>query len=137
HGAASASVTPSVQASVYGTASLGFFPVEVGVGANLTLINDSLPITAGAHLAPNYFTAPPSWGVKWDFDITNKLTLLSGHLYVYASIDYWFGSSTWKNTIFSWPGSAINKTLFSDSGWAPIGVPLPQLSSLIPPSVAA
>jgi hypothetical protein len=137
-GGASASVTPSVKAQTYGMAGIGdgFF-VEVGVGANLTLVDDSLPITATAQLSPNNFAVPPAWGVKWDFDITNKLNLLSGNIFLYATIDWWFGSDTWKTTIFSWPGFQINNTLFHDGGWTSIGIPLPQLSTLDPGSVSA
>jgi hypothetical protein len=137
HGAASASITPSVESDLYATAALDFEFVDVGVGTNLTLINDSLPIAATARLAPNYFTPIPSWGVKWDFNITNKMRLLSGNLYLFATLNWWFGSDTWKTTIFSWPGFTINNTLYNDSGWTPIGVFLPQLTSLNPPSVTA
>jgi hypothetical protein len=97
HGAASASVTPSVEGDLYATAALDFDFVDVGVGVNLTLISDSLPIAASARLAPNYFTPTPSWGVKWDFNITNKMTLLNGNLYLFATLNWWFGSDTWKD----------------------------------------
>jgi hypothetical protein len=137
-GGAFASLTPSVKADTYGTAGIGdgFF-VEVGVGANLTLVDDKLPISWALQLTPNYFATPPAWGVKFDYDITNRLNLLSGNIFLYATLDWWFGKEEWKTTVFSWPGFQFNKTLFHDGGWISVGPPLPQLSSLSPASVLA
>ena len=65
-----ASLNPSVKADTYAMAGLGdgYF-VEVGVGANLTLVEDKLPITWALQLSPNFFATPPGWGVKFDYDI--------------------------------------------------------------------
>jgi probable HAF family extracellular repeat protein len=136
-GAAFASLTPAVSGAVYVKAQVDFFVADVGVGANLTLINDSFPMGVTATLAPNYFTSPPAWGVKWGFNIANKLNLLNGNIFLYADIRFLFFKESWKTTIFSWPGITTNSTLFNDTGWVPIGVPLPYLSSLSPPSVIA
>jgi hypothetical protein len=73
--------------------------ILVGVWRRLLFASGifTLPSVVWAQAGPDdptarlYFAVPPSWGVKWDFDITNKLTLLSGDIFVYASIDYWFG----------------------------------------------
>jgi hypothetical protein len=75
-GVASASLTPGVSGSVYVEAAIQFFVADVGVGASLTLINDNLPIGVTATLAPDYFTSPPEWGVKWGFNITGLTTRL-------------------------------------------------------------
>lgn len=136
-GVVSASLTPAVSGSVYITAEVEFFLADVGVGANLTLINDSLPIGVTATLAPSFFASPPGWGVKWGFNLTNKLTLLSGNLFLYVDLNLPFFDHSWQTTIFSWPGTSINTTLFNDTGFVPIGVPLPYLSSLSPSSVTA
>jgi hypothetical protein len=65
------------------------------------------------------------------------MTLLSGNLYLYADVDLIFKDFSWQTTIFSWPGTTINTTLYNQTGWVPIGVPLPYLTSLSPPSVTA
>lgn len=90
-----------------------------------------------ATLAPNYFTSPPGWGVKWGYNVANNLTPLSGNLCLYADVNLVFWKKHWEYPIFSWPGFRFNKTLYNDSGSAPIGVPLPYLSSVSPPSVTA
>src|SRR5262249_37741490 len=65
----------------------------------------------------------------------NKLTLLSGNIFLYVDLNLPFFDHSWQTTIFSWPGRSINTTLFNDTGWVPIGIPLPSLSSLSPSSV--
>ncbi len=62
---------------------------------------------------------------------------MSGNFFLYADVDLIFRNFHWRNTLFSWPGINVNNTLFSDSGWISVGVPLPQLTSLSPPSVNA
>ena len=136
-GVTSVTLTPSVSGAVYLEGQIDLFVVDVGVGANLTLISDSMPMEVTATLAANYFASPPAWGVKWGFYINNNLTLLSGSLYLYADVNVVFWKHRWQNTIFSWPGFTFNDRLYNDSGWVPIGVSLPQLSTLTPPSVVA
>ncbi len=63
-GVATASLTPAVSGGVYATAEVDFLLADVGVGVNLTLINDNLPMAASATLAPNYSAVPPSWGLN-------------------------------------------------------------------------
>lgn len=104
-------VAPFVKSSAYGQIGggidLGIAAVDVGVGAHLTLLNDTL--TIGANV-----------GIGWlfgfylcdDFYIDNALNALSGNVYFYVHESEVFGLFNQEQdfTVFNWGGIQDNST---------------------------
>ena len=103
-------VDPYVRSSVYAQAGVGvggdWLGLSAGVGANMTLLNNDLEISGEAGVY--WFFA---FGLKEKLVVHNKLEMLSGRVYAFATFghpcfpDVWNACpSTVTVDLFNWPG---------------------------------
>lgn len=117
------SVVPSFKTSIYAQAgvevNLIVASAEGGLGAELTLIDYELDISAGVSPSlvnigdDSYYSAVTPILVK------HSLNTLSGRVYGYAKVGYWLPFKTrektiWKDDLFKWNGFTDSRTLLSE-----------------------
>ncbi len=123
----SSEITPYARIEVYAEAAIDAWIIKVGVGCALTLINADLTITANVgykgHSDEKLAEAQPY--LEGHLEVKNKITMLSGRVYIFLEIFYLFGRSRWDWEIFAWKGLELpgkhlvyvnkRKNLFSGS----------------------
>ena len=100
---AQARFVPYLETKAYGQAGLNVWvlvDIEAGVGCSLTLVNDYLTLSAIAGIG---FDQPQPY-FYYELYGQNTIDALSGEIYAYVTVDYYFDSDTWKWNIFSWKG---------------------------------
>ncbi|HLO98636.1 MAG TPA: hypothetical protein VK171_08585 [Fimbriimonas sp.] len=117
------SVVPSFKTSIYAQAgvevNLIVAAAEGGLGAELTLIDYEIDISAGVSPSvvnvgdDSYYSAVTPVLVK------HSLNTLSGRVYGYAKVSYWLPFKTrektiWKDDLFKWSGFTDSRTLLSE-----------------------
>lgn len=117
------SIVPSFNTAIYAQAgvevNLLVVSAEGGLGAELTLIDYELDISAG--VTPSIVNINDDSYVSAVTPILVKHTLntLSGKVYGYAKIEYWVPFKThekmlWKGDLFKWSGFTDSRTLLSE-----------------------
>jgi hypothetical protein len=112
-------VDPYVHSSVYAQAGIGiggdWLGISAGVGANMTLLNNDMEISAEAGIY--WFFA---FGLKEKLVVHNKLEMLSGRVYAFATFghpcfpDVWNACpSTITVDLFNWPGLKLEGDLLA------------------------
>ena len=105
-------VTPFVDAKVYVKVGVDLFLVSGGAGGEVTLIKDELNI--GAELDVNFDpTRGPS--LTEHFYAKNEMTILSGKIFVWAKVNYLFGSKEWHYDLWNFKGIQSHGYLFNES----------------------
>ena len=110
-------IRPFVNVSAYGEAGYSLIVFGAGVGAQLTFLDYSLPVTVG--LRPTYLWFLGKWALETYIWVSHDVHVLSGKVYAYAyAYVPKFGIPPWKkvtftHTFFKWNGFHENKTLLS------------------------
>jgi hypothetical protein len=106
----SASVSPYVDTKAYAQCGVDLLIVSAGAGAELTLLKDTLTLSADFNLNMDNAATGPVFNAT--FTGTNAIDALSGNVYVYASVDLLLWSDSWKWDLFSWDGLHDDGYLF-------------------------
>jgi len=107
-------ISPYINASAYGEVGASYKIVSVGIGANLVLIDDTLDLNGKLQLIPKQSQQEYSYFL-YTVEGTNKMTLLSGSLYVWGEIDLLFGSKKFEIEFYNFDGYNFDQKLFSIS----------------------
>jgi len=103
---------PIIRSKLYVQAGVDIVVAGAGAGADMTLVNYDLSMYGALRLwmqIPEGGTKP-EMGIRRQFQMSHKLTMLSGNAYAYAYIYYprccippW-GKKEWRWNMFSWDG---------------------------------
>ena len=105
-------VTPFVDAKVYVKVGVDLTLVSGGAGGEVTLIKNELNI--GAELDLNFDpTRGPS--LTEHFYAKNEMTMLSGKIFVWARVNYFFGHKEWHYDLWNWKGIHTSGYLFNET----------------------
>jgi hypothetical protein len=129
-----AEFSPIVRSKAYISAAADYYVAGVGAAAELTLVNYDLAMYGELRLwmqTPEGGTKP-EWGIRQRYEISNKLTMLSGNAYAFAYIYYptccippW-DKKEWRWEMFNWEGfTPVDGTLVDETLWTPLGVSAP------------
>ncbi len=103
------SISPQLTASAFGELGVSYEIVEVGIGGNLTLIDDKAKLSASLKLD----NTPDGRYFTFSAEGTNSAKILSGSLYVYGEIDALLYSKKFEIELFNFDGFKFDQTLFS------------------------
>ena len=105
-------VTPFVDAKVYVKVGVDIFMVSAGAGGEVTLIKDELNIGAELDLKFDSTRGP---SLTEHFYAKNDMTILSGKIFVWAKVNYLFGSKEWHYDLWSFKGIQAHGYLFNET----------------------
>lgn len=108
---AQAYVQPYAKAVGYGNAGADIFVAGIGVGGELKFIDVVVPIIGRIALECSD-VAQIVYSLKSDIN----LEVLSGRLYIFAFLDYFFDKAEWQEDIIKWTGPKLEKTIFHYEG---------------------
>lgn len=95
-------VSGNINANAYGEIGASYEIVTVGVGGEITLLNVTPELKGSLSLPQLSDERPPCFNTKIDSRITANL--LSGRLYVFGEIDYFFGEKQIEIEFFNFEG---------------------------------
>jgi hypothetical protein len=111
-------IRPFAAVDGYLTAGVSAVILSVGIKGTLTLVEASLPITAGVGLIDDDGTPAIEMSSRADL----RLTFLSGHISVYVEAGIWPAIVTFEGELVGWDGIVKDIPLFSVEETAPLAV---------------
>lgn len=103
-------ITPFANIKVYAEAAVDLWVVSAGVGCELTLLEEQVPLYVQAQLVSDDPGRDPYFRLA--VGGRNRMTALDGRMYVFVKVWYFFGSKTWRANIFDWDGVRDNRVIF-------------------------
>lgn len=118
------SIVPWVKTSIYAEAgvevSIIVASVEGGLGAELTLLNYDLDISAGVAISRTNINDKTYIAASTPIQVVHNFETLSGRLYGFARVKYWVPFKThektlWEGNLIKWNGFTDSRTLYSEN----------------------
>jgi hypothetical protein len=122
---------PIVRSNLYVQTGVDIVVAGAGAGADMTLVNYDLSMYGALRMwiqTPEGGTKP-EMGIRQQFQMSHKLTMLSGNAYAYAYIYYprccippW-GKKEWRWEMFSWDGfTPVDGEIADIDKWTSLGI---------------
>lgn len=109
------SLKPKVKVDAYGQGGVDVLIAEGGIGAELTLLSNSLELGVDGEL----ISEGAGTALKARCYGAGSLEALSGRLYAYAKVDVWLWEDEWQWDIWNYEGFKKDYTLFNESSTLP------------------